>query len=581
MASRQGVRSNERDRRRTPNDVSSNEATLDDTFDDELDDTVDDESFYDATADDFENTSGETTCPDDVNEIFVGLFEPDWVDDGQTAGDEALQADGAILNVLGNTTEKARSLWLDNQLVQDWEGDRDSQLANVGGDADVGPDVDDCVEPFCGFSDPLADGDYLGPVDRRDDGFFAGFGLVQDDAPCGGDNGDADMLRDDTFGFDVGTLPVDVPVAALSQISWKQADCVLHEEPVRALWVGQASVVAAGYGAVLLDATDCAVLALSQRVREIIPAYFHGPTFSNGAEQSAFVAAAALDERVPAHVLLATGHHVLEWQDGALCKIGTFVSDEPGDSVRRVIFNACGGVAYALTTRGALLVSANHGRVWKQMKGIGRAVALGVDDNRSPHVLVQTPDSLRWYHSDEAGHWESFSVMLSAPAQALCEGRNLCASICAYGDCRAIAFENGLLQLSKDAGKTWCFGRVSPDIRAVALMCDAAALCQDRQGDWLGQMLIGAVVNEFQNRSYLFGWSGGDEPQLLADLSAAAKQSAALASCRTDDKWRSNGDGMYDEHCLDVFDLVWDQWRGCLWVGASTGLSCWQPGSTS
>lgn len=595
LGCREAARLNDRDRQRIPNDESSNDTTLDDSFDDELDDTLDDESFYDTTLDELEKTSGEITHPNDVKDLFVGSFEPDWVDDGQTGGDDAQQPGDDPSDVPGNTADKESSLWLDSQLTKDWEADRKGMAANDYGDSDVGFDVDDgddCVQPFCGFSEPLIDGDCVGPLDRRDDDFFTGFGLIQDDVPWGADDGDAEMMRDDVLGVDAGILPIDVPAAALSQTPWKQVDRVLHE-PVRAIWVGQTSVIAAGHGAVLLDATDRDELALPCRVRERIPACHLAHSFfggiSSAAEHSAFVAAAPLNDRAPTHVVLATGHHVLEWQDGALCKVGTFVTNEPGDSVRHVVFNACGGVSYALTRRGALLVSVNHARVWKQMKGLGRAIALGVDDNRLPHVLVQTPDSLRWYHADDDEHWESSSIMLAAPTQVLCVSRKLRASICAHGDCRALVFENGFLQLSNDAGETWHFGRVSPDVRAVALVPDAAALCQDRQRDRREAILVGAVVNEFQNRSYLFGWSGGDEPLLLADLSGVAKRGAesprrGAESPRRgarDDSSIRNGDEMHDDLWQDVFELVWDQWRGCLWVGAAAGLSCWRPVSTS
>jgi photosystem II stability/assembly factor-like uncharacterized protein len=346
---------------------------------------------------------------------------------------------------------------------------------------------------------------------------------------------DSDDESDLPGGVNVGELdlPDEVPMPSWSDARWHRANTPLVAVPMRSVVCTASLVVGAGDGVCMLaldpdTVGTCTYLPLGD---------------SEGVE---FISVGF----APSHgnVLLASRQRVLEarpdgnthrWFDGGL---------QAGDGLHRVEFGGTGDTfAYALTMRGDLRVSADHGRTWRTMDGVGKVLALAVDEAGSAHVLAISDGTRRWLRTDDHGRWES--IPLNVPDN-LAHGD--VAAIAVAGGTWAIALERGDLLASSDDGETWTRTKVPPGVRGLTIVPANGTAT-----------VVGTLYLESQDRSCLFAWTPGQEPSLVADLSPDVTVGA--------------GDLDPSEGLGRAHQVIWDPFRGCVWVAGAFGLCAWSP----
>ncbi len=346
---------------------------------------------------------------------------------------------------------------------------------------------------------------------------------------------DSDEEADLPGGVDVGELdlPEEAPMPSWSEALWHRASTPLVADPMRAVVCTASLVVAAGEGA--------CVLALD---RESVGTCHNVPLDESETVEFISVGLCLPDARL----LLASRQRILEttqagdprrWFDGDL---------RAEDGFQRVEFGGTEeAFAYAMTTHGDLRVSADHGRTWRTMDGVGKVLALTVDEAGSAHVLAVSEGSCRWLRTDKHGQWES--VPLHTPEDLV---RGEVAAIAVGAGTWAIALERGELLASSDDGETWAVAKVPPGVRGLTVAPSNGS-----------NTVVGTLYLESQDRSYLFAWTPGEEPVLVADLSPDV-------TIGTPDLDPSEGLGR-------AHHVVWDPFRGCVWVAGAFGLCAWSP----
>jgi hypothetical protein len=346
---------------------------------------------------------------------------------------------------------------------------------------------------------------------------------------------DSDDESDLPGGVNIGELdlPDEVPMPSWSDARWHRANTPLVAVPMRAVVCTPSLVVAAGEGVCLLaldpDTTDtCKSLPIEE---------------SEGVE---FIAVGFTPSN--AHVLLASRQRVLEttlagdtprWFDGGL---------HAGDGLHRVEFGCTGNTfAYAMTMQGDLHVSADHGRTWRTMDGVGKVLALAVDEAGGAHVLAISGGTSRWLRTDDHGRWESIPLNIAEEF-----AHHDVAAIAVAAGTWAIALERGELLASSDDGETWSRTKVPPGVRGLTVVPANGKAT-----------VVGTLYLESQDRSYLFAWIPGQEPSLVADLSPDVTVGA--------------GDIDPSEGLGRAHQVTWDPFRGCVWVAGAFGLCAWSP----
>ena len=204
--------------------------------------------------------------------------------------------------------------------------------------------------------------------------------------------------------------------------------------------------------------------------------------------------------------------------------------------------------AYARTSQGQLLVSADPGRAWRTIEGIGTVLGMTIDEEGTAHVLSTREDRWQWWRSDEAGQWEA-KPLPDAPFRGFREP-TCCTAV--LDSTWVVAGRDGTLVASTDAGETWNETRLPSQVRAVTVARLAG-----------GPRVVGALYLESEDRSYLFSWLPGSKPELVADLSpdVAVGESAVDSS-----------EGIGRAH-----DVLWDAMSGSVWVAGTFGLCAFRP----
>lgn len=350
---------------------------------------------------------------------------------------------------------------------------------------------------------------------------------------------DADEQGGDADNLDIGEidLPDEVPVPDWSEVRWERVEMPLVAVPMRHVACSSRCVAAAGDGAVVLAYEDDAPPAC-----RFLPLEGHG---------SAELVGIVLQDPDGRRLLLATRHRLMVSADaGRQVRVVADVLDEgPEAEITRMESAARGaGFAYACTSKGRLLVSSEPARGWRPIDGVGLVRSIAVDEGGTAHVLARRDGQLHWLRSDEEGRWEGKALqgipqqLPEAPAPVMA----------VRGTTWVIASPTGMLIASLDAGETWQQTRLPTPLRSVTVV----------PGDE-GHVVVGAFYVESEDRSYLFSWRPGAQPERVADLSP----DVTVGTLEIDPS-----DGLGRAH-----HVRWDPIRGCVWVAGSFGLCAWRP----
>ncbi|PIE05397.1 MAG: hypothetical protein CSA75_04970 [Sorangium cellulosum] len=316
---------------------------------------------------------------------------------------------------------------------------------------------------------------------------------------------------------------------------WERVEVPLVTLPLRAVACYRDQIMAAGDGAVRIrwegDTRLRSYLALK------------------GCEAVELIGIGLADERAQ-HIVMASRQRLMMSTDGGqtVNRSANVDVNAPSAGLRHVELGPCGAkFAYADTTNGKLLVSADRGCAWRSMSGIGSVRGFALDQDGTAHVLSSREGQLQWLRSDDTGQWDT---RLLNDAFQLPEGAEICVAV--RGDTWVVATFDGLLYISTNAGKQWRSLRVPPQLRSVAVIPEV-----DRN------VVVGALYLESEDRSYLFTVDPDRQVLLVADLSPAVPVDPI------------EGDPSEGIGC--VHHVVWDDNRSCAWIAGAAGLAAWQP----
>lgn len=335
---------------------------------------------------------------------------------------------------------------------------------------------------------------------------------------------------------DIGDLrlPDEVPMPQWASVRWEGVSVPLVALPLRCVWCGSNRVVAAGDGAMMLSWEDDGAVA-----SEFLP--------TEGRAGAELIGVGMADGSGSRIVFASRQRLMLSTDGGRTVRWVADVShDGPAAALCRLEMGSIDATfAYAVTLQGRLLVSADRGRAWRAMDGIGAVRGLAIDHVGAAHVLAIQEEQWHWMRSDEHGRWESKllrHVELSSGARP---------SMAVRGATRVLAVDDGTLLVSFDGGDTWNRSRVPPRLRSVAVIPGPS-----------GDVVVGALFIESEDQSFLFAVEPDGEPELVADLSPDIAVDAS-------DVDASEGTGRVDQ-------IAWDDDRGCVWVAGEAGLSAWR-----
>ncbi|HPB96600.1 MAG TPA: hypothetical protein PKW66_11855 [Polyangiaceae bacterium] len=336
---------------------------------------------------------------------------------------------------------------------------------------------------------------------------------------------------DDGDQVDVGLidLPDEVALPAWAEARWHRTHTPLVAAPMSFVICTPRLVAAAGHGICFLDECEgterCAVLP--------IPDSKHSEFVSMGFAPRDRVMLASRQRFFETTRSVQT----CQWFESGLSK---------GDAIAHVVYGLCDrAFSYASTTQGELLVSADHGRTWKRVDGLGKVLGLTSDEKGNAHILTVSETSFFWLDADDEGRWESKLVKAVLSTHGV-------AALAASSDTWVAALEDGALLASPDRGETWFHTKIPVGIQSLAILPNEAKAT-----------IVGAIYLESHDRSVLFSWIPGQEPTLVADLSP----DVAVVGADADPT-----EGLGRAH-----HLRWDPFRGCLWVAGAFGLIAWSP----
>ena len=347
---------------------------------------------------------------------------------------------------------------------------------------------------------------------------------------------DADEQGGTADTLDIGELdlPEEIPIPDWSAVRWKRVEIPLVAVPMRHVASSGPNVVAAGDGVAMLTFEDDAPLAC-----RFLPLEGRG-----GAE----LIGIALQDAEGQQLVLASRQRLMVSVDvGRQVRVVADVLDDGPDA--EICWMGRGArFAYACTSKGRLLVSADPTRSWRPIDGVGLVRSIAVDERGTAHVLAWREGRLHWLRSDEDGRWQG-KALEGAPQQL---PDTPLPTMAVRGSTWVLASQKGILIASLDAGETWRQTRLPTPLRSVTVVPGEET-----------DTVVGTFYVESEDRSYLFAWSPGKAPERVADLSP----DVAVGSLELDPS-----EGLGRAH-----HVLWDPIRGCVWVAGSFGLCAWRP----